>query len=337
MTVVLITGDDPTLVAQSLRTTVIELLGDGDRSLMVEEVSEEQYRGDGSNEADLTPLVNAAQTPPFLTARRIVIGRNLAMFTKGEQVKGLVQWFESPLDTTDLILVWEKGSSSTRLGAVPKALKEALKSARAQEINAAPSGKARKGLLAEKLAESEVKLDAGARQLLANVVGDDVGRVDRILAALTSTFGPGAKLDSNEVQPFLGEKSDVPPWELTDAIDSGDIGTALEKLGRMTRGGERHPLQLMATLQSHYQRALALDGASASSEKEAAAILGIKGSTFPAKKAMNLSRNLGSSGVAAAVHLLADADIDLRGGTAVPADAVMEVLVARLSRLASRR
>lgn len=333
MTVVLITGDDATLVAQSLRASVNELLGDGDRSLMVEEVAEEHYKGDGANEPDLAPLVNAAQTPPFLTARRIVIGRNLAMFTKGDQVKGLVEWFENPLDSTDLVLVWEKASSSTRLGAIPKTLKEALKSAGAQEINAAPSGKGRKGLLAEKLGEADVKLDPGARQLIASVVGDDVGRVEGILASLVSTFGPGTKLGPNEVQPFLGEKSDVPPWELTDAIDSGDIGTALEKLGRMTRGGERHPLQVMATLQSHYQRALALDGASIRNEKDAAAILGMKGSTFPAKKAMTLSRNLGGTGIAKAVHLLADADIDLRGGTAVPAEAVMEVLVARLARL----
>ena len=333
MTVVLISGDDPTLVAQSLRTTVNELVADGDRSLMVEEVTEENYKGDGSGEPELTPLVNAAQTPPFLTPRRVVVGRNLAMFTKGDQVKSLVEWFDDPLDTTDLVLVWEKGSNSQRLGAIPKSLKEALKTAGATQINAAPSGKGRKGLLAEKLGEADVRLDPGARQLIASVVGDDVGRVESIVASLLSTYGAGSKLGPTEVEPFLGAKSDVPPWELTDAIDSGQIPVALEKLSRMTRGGERHPLQVMATLQSHYQRALALDGASVASEKDAAAILGIKGSTFPAKKAMNLSRNLGPAGITRAVHLLAEADLDLRGGTAVPANAVMELLVARLARL----
>ena len=136
------------------------------------------------------------------------------------------------------------------------------------------------------------------------------------------------------MEPFLGSKSDVPPWELTDAIDSGQISVALEKLDRMIRGGERHSLAVMATLGAHYQRALALDGASVSNEKEAAALLGIKGSTFPAKKALALSRKLGPNRIAKAVHLLADADIDLRGGSAVPAEGVMEVLVARLASLA---
>ncbi|MEZ5342816.1 MAG: hypothetical protein R2706_15660 [Acidimicrobiales bacterium] len=97
-----------------------------------------------------------------------------------------------------------------------------------------------------------------------------------------------------DVQPFVGQASDVPPWELTDAIDNGNIAEALAKLARMMAGGERHALQVLATLHGHYQRALALDGAGARDEKTVAAILGIKGSTFPAKKAMTLSRNLGS-------------------------------------------
>ncbi len=158
------------------------------------------------------------------------------MFTKGDQVKSLVEWFDDPLDTTDLVLVWEKGSNSQRLGAIPKSLKEALKKAGATQINAAPSGKGRKGLLAEKLGEADVRLDPGARQLIASVVGDDVGRVESIVASLVSTYGAGAKLGPTEVEPFLGAKSDVPPWELTDAIDSGQIPVALEKLSRMTRG-----------------------------------------------------------------------------------------------------
>lgn len=333
MTAVVISGDDPTLVAQAVRTTVDELVGEGDRSLMVEEVTEEHYKGDGTNEVDLSPLVNAAQTPPFLTERRVVVGRNLALFTKADQVRSLVDWFDDPLQTTDIVLVWEKGATSQRLGSIPKSLKDALKRSGATEIGAAPTGKGRKVLLAERLGAADVKLDSGARKLIAEVVGDDVGRVQGILAALVSTYGVGAKVGQSDVEPFLGSKSDVPPWELTDAIDSGNIPVALEKLNRMTRGGERHALQLMATLQSHYQKALALDGAAYRTEQEAAALLGMKGSTFPAKKAMRLSRSLGSEGIAKAVHLLAEADIDLRGGTAVPADAVLEVLVARLARL----
>ncbi len=136
-----------------------------------------------------------------------------------------------------------------------------------------------------------------------------------------------------EIEPFLGETGDVPPWELTDAIDSGKIDVALDKLNRMTEAGGRHPLQIMASLQTHYTRMLRLDGAPIAGEKQAAQLLGMKGSTFPAKKALTQSKKLGSGGVRKAIELLADADRGLRGDSGWPPELVMEVLVARLANL----
>jgi hypothetical protein len=46
------------------------------------------------------------------------------------------------------------------------------------------------------------------------------------------------------------------------------------------------------------------------------------------------ARRLGSARTARAIQLLAAADWDLRGSTLLPGDTVLEVLVARLSRLA---
>ncbi|MDH5238480.1 MAG: DNA polymerase III subunit delta, partial [Acidimicrobiia bacterium] len=69
-------------------------------------------------------------------------------------------------------------------------------------------------------------------------------------------------------------------------------------------------------------------------EKAAARVLGMKGSTFPAKKALTQSRRLGSDKVARAVRLIADADLDLRGCKDWPDQLVIEVLVARLAALA---
>lgn len=333
MAVVIIKGDDASLLSQAIQREVTELLGDGDRSLMVEEVTEDQYFGDRAD-AVIDPLVYAANTPGFLTPRRIVIGRHLAMFTRADQVAPLVRWLDSPVDTTDLVLVWEKGSASgARMGAIPKSLKEALKSAGGREVDAAPSGKGRKALVEQRLHDAPLRFEAPARKRIIDHLGDDAGRVQPIVEALVSTFGEGASLGLADVEPFLGMAADVPPWELTDAIDSGDITLALENADRMVRGGERHALQIMATLHNHYQRALALDGLGLRDEKAAASVLGIKGSTFPAKKALTLCRSLGPDRMREVIALLARADLDLRGGSAVPPEAVIEVLIARLARL----
>src|SRR4029077_14589226 len=132
-----------------------------------------------------------------------------------------------------------------------------------------------------------------------------------LVATLAATFGGSRALKPDDVEPFLGEGGGVPPWNLTDPIDSGDPAAALALLQRMTGAGGRHPLQLMAILHAHYVRLARLDGLDVRSEAQAADILGIKG--FPAKKALTQYRRLGGDGVRRAIDLLAGADLDLRG------------------------
>jgi len=217
---------------------------------------------------------------------------------------------------------------------MPKALTEALAAAGAEIIETGiPSGKNASAWLDRQLKQSAVSVDAKAARHIAEHLGEQRSRVVSLLATLESVYGPDTPIGVDEIAPFLGESGDVPPWELTDAIDSGKIDLALDKLHRMTGAGGRHPLQIMASLQTHYLRMLKLDGAPISGEKQAAQLLGMKGSTFPAKKALTQTKRLGSNGVKRAIDLLAEADRGLRGESGWSADLVMEVLVARLANL----
>ena len=316
----LLRGDDPSLVRDAVRRLVDELVGDGDRTLMVDE---------HGGEYEVTALADAAQTPPFLTDRRVVVGRDLHQF-KAEQLAPLVEYLADPLPTTALVLVWE-------VGAVPKGLLDAVKRAGGAHVDSSPGRTARdqRSWLAERIAESGVHLDKAAVELVATTLGEDVGRLSGLLGALASTFGPGARLGADDVAPYLGEGGGVAPWELTDAVDRGDIPLAVDRLHRLLRS-DRHSLVVLATLHNHVQRMLALDGAGVGSEKEAAELLGMKGSTFPARKALDQGRRLGRAKLARAVELLAQADVDLRGAKAWPDELVLEVLVARLAFLARR-
>ena len=106
----------------------------------------------------------------------------------------------------------------------------------------------------------------------------------------------------------------MPPWELTDAIDRGDTAAALDRpfahdrrrrTASASDPGDAARVTTAACCDS--------TGSDASDEKSAAALLGLKGSTFPARKALDQARRLGPQGVARAVKLLAAADLDLRG------------------------
>jgi hypothetical protein len=96
-------------------------------------------------------------------------------------------------------------------------------------------------------------------------------------------------------------------------------------------GGRVAPL-VINDLHRHFSQMLRLDGAGVTSGDEAAQLLGI--SAFPAKKALAQGRALGGDRIGQAILLIADAALDVKGRTALPTDMVLEVLVARLARLA---
>ncbi len=334
-TVVLITGDDDLLIAEAVRAAVTSALGDDDRSMALEELTEEQYRTDG--DFDLATLVDAAQTPPMLTSRRVVVGRHVGRFGRVEDVAPLVDYLKAPLETTRLILVWEKGVNppQQRLNAAPKSLTAAIAGA-GGEVRRCSTGRGRDATqwLSQRFEEAEVDLDGRARSLVTERIGEERSRVVSLLSTLTAVFGPGTGLGAADVAPYMGEAGGVAPWELTDAIDDGDVTAALERLHRMLGAGDRHPMGVLAALHGHYARLLRLDGAGIRDENGAAEALGIKG--YPARKAMAASRRLGSARIARSIRLIGDADLDLRGRSAWPADLVAEVLVARLASLARR-
>jgi DNA polymerase III subunit delta len=323
--VYLVRGGDEVILRSVVQELIHLLVGERDHSLTVEEIGREHLQpGDG--DASLTPLVDAAQTPPFLTDRRVVVGRDLDVFTRADQVEPLVAYLADPLPSTALVLVWPSGR-------LPKGVAEGVKKAGGEQVDTSP-GRKLAPWAEEQFDRAGLRLDRVAQQRVIDWLGDDPQRLVGLLATLVGTYGEGARLSVADVEPYMGEGGGVPPWELSDAIDSGDIPTALEKLRRMLGGGDRHPLQVMATLHGQYSRMLTLDGAPVAGEKDAAQMLGMKGSTFPARKALNQARKLGHHKIVRGIDLLATADLDLRGGKAWPEPLVMEVLVARLAQLA---
>lgn len=320
--VVLLRGNDEVVLRDAALSLVADLVGSADHSMVVEEVDVGAPEGDSD---PLVALVDAAQTPPFLTEFRVVVGRVTERRGKADDVRPLIDYLADPLPSTRLVVEW-------RAGTPPKPLLDAVAACGGRVDDTNP-GRKLEGWVTEQLAHHHLKADAPARDRLVTWLGEEPGKLVGLLELFRSTYGDGARLEVDDVNPFLGDDGGVPPWELTDAIDRGEIARSLELLHRMLVGGGRHPFQLLATLHGHYARILRLEGAPVTGEKEAAAVLGLKGSTFPAKKALSTARRLGHDRVVQAIGLLAEADLDLRGGKAWPDALVLEVLVARLARL----
>ncbi len=335
--IVVLKGSDEVLLGAALTELLDELVGGDDRSLLVEELSIDHHIGPDGEDYDIGRLVDAAQTPPFLTDRRIVVARHSAVFSTKELAAPLVSYLGDPLTSTILVLVWEKDPRPQRaqkVPAVPKSLVDAITAAGGTIVDtSAGSGQARSEWFAEQLKVSPIRFDARASKYLAEHIGDEMGRLPGVLTTLAGVFAPGTKVTADDIEPFLGAAGDVVPWELTDAIDRGDVSGSLELLQRMLIGGARHPLQVLAVLSSHYLKMLEVESPEIRGEKMAAERLGIVGkqSTFPAKKALAGAQRLGAERLGEFVKLLAQADLDLHGAKNWPPELVVEVLVARLA------
>lgn len=322
MTTYLLNGDDESVLRTAVRELLHQLVGDNDVSMMVDEFDDAEFT--------MQVVADSAHTPPFLTDRRVVVARNVGRFNTAD-IEPILAFLENPLDSTDLVLV---GGG----GAIPKRLTDAVKAGggEVRSTTVAPRGKDRALWVRSRAAAKEIDLDDRVVARLVDWLGESSGALDGVLDTIAGSHTGKARVRLEEVEPLLGEAGGIPPWDLTDAIDRGDAGKAIELLHRMVHGGSRHPLQVMAILHGHFGKMAKLDGSGANNQDAAAEVLGIK-SGFPAKKALEGSQRLGSDGVRRAIGLLADADLDLRGRTGLDEVVVAEVLVARLARLTPAR
>lgn len=332
LAVVFVKGPDHELRTRALDEVVARLLGDDDRSLALAETRLPAAKKPNPTEDDketrlglAASALDGARTPPLGTERRIVVVRSDDGFLAAE-AHALAAYLADPQPTTVLVL--------EAVGRLAGELTRAAKAAGVEEVGGVPHKDATSAVLRGQLGRAGVSLDSDAAALVAERFGEDAGRVPALVDLLASTFGEGAALGASEIAPYLGEAGGpVPVYELTKAIDAGDVPESLAVLHRLTGSMGMHPLQVMAILHNHFRRVLRLDDPEVRSEGDAVEALGGKVHAYPAKLAWQKAQRLGRGGIRRAFSLLAKADRDLRGATGAPDDAVLGVLVTELAML----
>ncbi len=317
---VLVKGSDPALVAQAAHDVIGSLLADLDPSTCVEELG-----GPSVDDFDLGRLVDALTTPPFLVDRRIVVVREAGRLSQADAER-LGPLLDDPVEGVTAVFVAGGGSQ------VPQALQRKVAAVgEVVDTSVGNSAKDRRAFVTARVRKGEVRLDGPAQELLAAHFGEDLSRVDGVLATLAAAYGEGAAVGVEELEPFLGATGSVPEWDLTDAITAGNAATALAVLQRLVGPGGRAAPAIVGSLQRHYVRLLRLDGSGARTKEDAASLLAM--SAFPASKLLVASRALGSERIRQAVAWVAQADGDVKGATGLEPEMVLEILVARLARL----
>jgi len=323
-----VVGNDPVMVNDRLHRAIQETLGDRDPSLALEEYVIVESADE--HQAILGQIRDALATPAFLVDRRVVVVRE-AQLLLADEVEVLLAWMKSPTPGTVLIM----GVAGAKTAKLAKAADELLETS-------VGSGRAdKRAFMADTFAKANVTVDASTMEKIAEVLGDELNRLDQLARTLSSIYG-SAPLNFSHVAPYLGEKGDIPPWDLTDPIAQGDATKAIVAVRRMLDSRGKVALQVMFTLSKYFREVAILESGEATNEEEAAALT--KSPKFTAKKQLALANRLGSARIAQALHWIAEADLALKGGVSygsrdldtdmeVTQLVVMEILVARLARL----
>ena len=303
MAVHLLTGDDESILRAAVSDLVHELVGDGDRSLMVDEFDGDESRCGASS----TPPRPRRSSPSGASSWRATSAGSPPTSSRRSSPTSPIR-----CRRTELVLVGGGGR-------LAKALTDAVKAAggdRALDTTPPPRARDRQAWIDD---AGRRRRACGCRRrrptAIAERLGEDVGRLDGLLATLAGDVRRAAGRSA----PTTSSRSSARPAACRRGSSPTPSTPATPRprsalLARMTGAGGRHPLQVMAILHGHYGRLARLDGVEAPSEAEAAEVLGIKPG-FPARKALTQYRRLGGGGVRRAIDLLAAADLDLRGAS----------------------
>ncbi len=172
--------------------------------------------------------------------------------------------------------------------------------------------------IAEQFKLQKTKAEPEACRLLADLVGEDLyelsGEVDKI-----ATWASGAEVTAADVEALVAPRAESPPWNLTDAWGTRDVGLVLREAEKML---DRTPdpisrtiPRLVAQLTKHVQRARMahrLDEQGVSPQ-DAAPQIGIK--PYPAQKLYAQVRNFSGAELDDALIRLAELDHALKGGS----------------------
>lgn len=187
----------------------------------------------------------------------------------------------------------------------------------------------------------QARLDAGAADLMLEIVGPELGLLDQELAKLAVSVGPGGTITEELAQEMVGGWRARTAWDMLDAAVSGNARSALEQLDRLLAAGE-NPVGVLAQIASSLRRFAAAtrlieQGEAAGRRpplRQALEQAGVK--PFVLAKAEAQLKQLGRRRAGRLYRDLLQADLDLKGDSRLPPRVVLERLIAGMSDAAGQ-
>ena len=313
-------------------------------------------------DATAEAIVAAASTPPFLAPQRIVLVEAFLdrWESRGDQraprsVEPFAPLFKAAggLPPTTMLILTGGAPGRTQNPMVKRLTESGAK----DELHAAPEKEALIRFIREEGATRGIRFRTGAagephwdsEEWLRRSVNDPVALLATVTNGNTlmisseldklALYTMGREVTVDEVYAVCSGTRDVNDFQLLDAINDGNLGEALTTLAKRWEdlGSGQLLLALLAT--RYRQLALVADAIEHNATaEEIGRILGPAGRYEGLRNAaIRRAKKLGTGGVRAAFEAIVETDRAHKSGVIRDELTAMEILVASLARLSSRR
>jgi DNA polymerase III subunit delta len=182
----------------------------------------------------------------------------------------------------------------------------------------------------------QILLSPSSADMLVELIGPELGLLDQELAKLSLVAGEDRKVTPELIRSSVGGWRTKTTWEMLDAAMDGQVRDAMLQLDRLLSSGEQ-PLAILAQISASLRRfaaatRLVLQAEAAKRRATLRDVLeqaGVKG--FVLQKAERQLRRLGRQRGAQLYRWLLQADLDLKGESAIPPRVILERLIVRLA------
>lgn len=261
-------------------------------------------------ESEVNKILANARKFPMMAERNVVIvkeAQEIPDLEKENGTKQLLAYLEKPVPSTVLVFCYKHKKLDKR---------KSLASVLEKKTVFLSSEKVKEYKLAEWIEgfckQKSIKIAPQAAALIAEYLGNDLGRIANELDKVVINLKDGQTIDENIVQKYIGISKDYNLFELQKAIGDKQI----EKIYQIIFYFESNPksvatIQLISSLYGYFTKVFMLHAIGQADDKTIAATLGI--SPYGIKDYKSAARNFPPQKMGQIFDALKTADLHSKG------------------------
>lgn len=257
-------------------------------------------------DVDMATVINAAKRYPMMAEYQVVVVKEAQNIKNMDE---LAFYIQKPLKSTILVICHKHGNIDRRKKWVAEVAKLGVvfesKKLKEQHLPA---------FINNYMKQKGLEMDAKATQMMADFVGNDLGRMTGELDKLIITQPKGQKrVTPEQIERNIGISKDYNVFELRNAIIAKDVMKANRIIKYFAENPKTNPIQLtLALLFSFFSNLFMSYYAPEKSEAGVAAFLGLK-SSWAAKDYLAAMQNYSGIKVMQILHEIRMADARSKG------------------------